>query len=131
MKKLFILIIIGLILLLPTKADAVAYHSYGVTSEEKELVVAQEVEKKNFFEEIEYRMLYKDEDYDSADYAILAIIVILIGIVIVELNRKTYVVVKGTVFEEPKVNDNVSTFEVQNNDNSENNVENTEEVSND
>lgn len=132
MKKFLTLFIAGLILLLPTRANAVAYHSYGVTSEEKELVVAQEVETRSFFEELEYRMLEKDENYDFTDYLILAVIIILILVVIVELNKKTYIVRKGTVFEEPETNE-IETFEVQeDNKNIESNTEVvvSEEVSN-
>lgn len=127
MKKFLTLIIAGIILLLPTRASAVAYHSYGVTSEEKELAAIQEVETRSFFEELEYRMLEKDENYDTTDYTILAVIIILILIVIVELNKKTYIVKTGTVFEEPEVNEE-ETFEVQ--EDNKNIESNTEDIVN-
>lgn len=126
MKKFITLFIAGIILLLPTSTNAVAYHSYGVTSEEKEIAVKQDVETRNIFEELEYRMLEKDEDYDFTDYMILAIIIILIVVVIAELNRKTYVIVKPSVFEEPTYEK--ENFEIAKDDE---NVDNTKEVTED
>ena len=77
-------------MLVPTGVKAVSYHSYGVSSEEKVLMEEEKEEKRNFFEDIEYRFLEKDT-HDAVDYVYLAIIIILMVVVITLLNKKTYI----------------------------------------
>lgn len=111
MRKKIIIILTLMFILIPGRVNAnylVSYHSYGVTNEEKQLMnEANKETAKNVFEEFEYRMFEK-EDYDSVDYLILATIITLMVIVIVLLNKKTYLVPSSNyVFLEEK-NDNES-----------------------
>lgn len=105
MKKI-LLILLGIFLIVPSTVSAnylVSYHNYGVTEEEKKLMEQEQEDKRNFFEELEYRFIEKT-DRDMVDYTILTILIVAIVMVIIFLNKKTYIVVKSnTVFEEEPV----------------------------
>lgn len=99
MKKKILLLAIGLFLMIPKNINAeylVSYHSYGVTVKEQQLI-EEEKTKRNIFEELEYRFTEKDE-YDTIDYTILTGLIVSVVIVIILLNKKTYI-----VFPEPSV----------------------------
>lgn len=99
MKKKILLLAIGLFLMIPKNINAeylVSYHSYGVTVKEQQLI-EEEKTKRNIFEELEYRFTEKDE-YDTIDYTILTGLIVSVVIVIILLNKKTYI-----VFPEPPV----------------------------
>lgn len=107
MKKTFLLLLIGVLFLIPRGVSAtylVSYHSYGVTEEEKQLMDEEKQEKRNIFQELEYRMIEKDTR-DAVDYLILFVLFGMMVMVIIALNKKPYVIPGNTniFLEEPKV----------------------------
>lgn len=104
MKKKIILFLVGLFLLTPS-ANAVSYHTYGVTQKEQQLIEKEQNSKNNFLDDLEYRFIEKDT-YDSVDYVILGVIISLMLVIIVFLNKKTYVIFsEQSVFEKESVNE--------------------------
>lgn len=111
MKNKILFLVVGLFLLMPSKANAfnyntnylVSYHNYGVTEEEQQLNLEETKEteeKRNIIEELIYRFTEKEEK-DAIDYLLLGILITLMVVVIVLLNKKTYVVKREiSVFEE-------------------------------
>lgn len=103
MKKILLLFLVGLLLIVPTGVSAVSYHSYGVTEEEKQLMAEDSRPHDNIFSKLYYRMVEKDTK-DAVDYMILAVIIVLMVLVIVALNKKTYVIPGNiAVFEEEQI----------------------------
>ena len=97
MKKI-LLFIIALFLLLPT-VNATEYYNYGVTAHEQELIEEENSSKRNVFEDLKYRFVEKDT-HDVYDYTLLSIVIFLMIIIIVFLNKKTYVTFsEQSVFE--------------------------------
>ncbi len=102
MKKIFLILLVGLILIIPSRASAVSYHSYGVTEEEMQLM-EEDVPQDNIFDELYYRLVLKDTR-DAVDYIILGVIIVLMLVVLVALNKKTYVIPGNVgVFEEDSI----------------------------
>lgn len=105
MKKKILLLFIGLFLMVPKSANAeylVSHLSYGVTEKEQKLI-EEEQAKRNIVGELNYRFTEKDER-DTIDYTILTILILAMVIVIILLNKKTYVVFRETsVFEDETI----------------------------
>lgn len=112
MKKKMMLFLIGLVLIIPNRVQAnflVSYHSYGVTTEEKQLIAEEKQEEnkpgRNIIAELKYRLFEKDTR-DAVDYIILATLFSLMVLVIIALNKHSYVLVGNSdVFEREKVPD--------------------------
>lgn len=66
-----------------------ANYRYGVSKNEEKLIEEEE-KHKSFIKDLSYRFVEKDE-HDTLDYTYLFIVIILMTIVIVFLNKKTYV----------------------------------------
>ncbi len=108
MRRKILLLVIGLFLMMPKNINAeylVSYHSYGVTAKEQQLI-EEEKTKRNIFEELEYRFTEKDE-YDMVDYTILTFLIVAMVVVIILLNKKTYIVFSNpSVFENETIEQN-------------------------
>lgn len=98
MKNKILLLVISLFLTIPN-VKAINYHNYGVTKNEEKLIEAEE-KNRSFINDLEYRFIEKD-DHDTLDYTYLTIIILLMTIIIIALNKKTYVTFRDqSVFED-------------------------------
>lgn len=108
MKKRILLLLLGLFLIIPKNVNAeylVSHISYGVTEKEQHLIEEEKV-KRNIFEELEYRFTEKEER-DTVDYTILTVLIVAMVIVIILLNKKSYIIFRETnVFEDETIAQN-------------------------
>lgn len=100
MKRKLLFIIVSLIFVI-SNVNAVSYHNYGVTKNEEKLIEEEE-KHRSFLNDLKYRFIEKDTP-DTLDYTYLTIIILIMTIIIIVLNKKTYVTFRDqSVFEDEK-----------------------------
>lgn len=97
MIKKLLFIIVSIMFLIPS-VSATNYQ-YGVSKNERKLIEEEE-KHKSFIKDLSYRFVEK-ENHDTLDYTYLFIVIGLMIIVIIFLNKKTYVSFRdNSIFED-------------------------------